>query len=134
MRDQHQYRCSSAPEGKADILVSEQENKFPDQPAVAPQPSSSADPPAGGKLPLAIGAVAAGVLLFGGMRLSAAGPSLASIQDMSIPIDVALANGKPTVLEFYAKYVCAISQIPCQDCYLRIPVKYPNLLLPAFAL
>lgn len=42
-------------------------------------------------------AVAAGPLLGGG-------PSLAQLEQQSVPLEVALSNKKPTVIEFYASW------------------------------
>lgn len=42
-------------------------------------------------------AVAAGPLLGGG-------PSLAQLEQQSVPLEVALSNRKPTVIEFYASW------------------------------
>ncbi len=39
-----------------------------------------------------------------GRLLAAGGPTLATLEQMSVPLEVALANGKPTVMEFYADW------------------------------
>ena len=66
--------------------------------AVAAEPSSS---PNGGML--ALGAVASAAVLFAVSRGGDA-PTLATLEKMSTPLEVALANDKPTVLEFYASW------------------------------
>ena len=47
---------------------------------------------------------AVGVALFAGTRLAGESPTLASLAAKSVPLDVALANGKPTLIEFYADW------------------------------
>lgn len=69
---------------------------------VAPISTSSSS--SGGKTGLAGGAVAAGVALFLASRLLTGGPSIAALEQEAIPLDVALSNGKPTVVEFYASW------------------------------
>jgi len=53
---------------------------------------------------LAGGAVAAGVALFLATRLLTGGPSMAALEQQAVPLEVALSNGKPTVVEFYASW------------------------------
>lgn len=77
-------------------------------PAVAPassnsQNNSQSNSP-NGNTGLAGGAVAAGVALFLATRLLSGGPSIAALEQEAIPLDVALSNGKPTVVEFYANW------------------------------
>jgi thiol-disulfide isomerase/thioredoxin len=74
----------------------------------APGPSSPAL--------LAGAAIALGVLAFGATRLGGAGPSLAQVASSSTPLEVALANGRPTVVEFYANY--------CEVCRELAPTTY----------
>lgn len=62
---------------------------------------SGDDPSSSGRI-IAGMAVAAGVALFFSTKLANPGPSLAALEQDAIPLDVALRNGKPTVMEFYA--------------------------------
>lgn len=70
-------------------------------PATPPAASSSSS---SGNTGLAGGAVAAGVALFLATRLLTGGPSIAALEQEAIPLDVALGNGRPTVVEFYASW------------------------------
>lgn len=58
-------------------------------------------------------AVALGVGLFVATRLDGSTPTLATLQADSLPLDVALANPKPTLLEFYATW--------CETCREMVP-------------
>lgn len=71
-------------------------------PAAAPPVAAPAEPSSSGKGLLAGGAVGLGVALFLAARLTVGGPSFAALEADSVPLDAALTNGRPTVLEFYA--------------------------------
>jgi thiol:disulfide interchange protein len=64
-------------------------------------------------LAIALVAIALAVVLFLGQRLQAGGTSLARQASAALPIDVALANGKPTLMEFYADW--------CTSCQAMAP-------------
>ncbi|GAX85580.1 hypothetical protein CEUSTIGMA_g12995.t1 [Chlamydomonas eustigma] len=53
---------------------------------------------------IALGAVMAAVIAFTAGRLVSGEPSLAMLENQAVPLDVALSNGKPTVMEFYANW------------------------------
>jgi thioredoxin-like negative regulator of GroEL len=53
---------------------------------------------------IAIAAVGLAIALFFGLRLQNADASLAAQAQAATPIEVALANGKPTLMEFYADW------------------------------
>lgn len=69
-----------------------------------------------GKGLLAGGAVGLGVALFLAARLTVGGPSFAALEADAVPLDMALQNGRPTVLEFYADW--------CEVCRELLPVTY----------
>jgi thiol-disulfide isomerase/thioredoxin len=79
----------------------------------APTPSASPQSKNG---ILAGGAVGLGVGLFLAARLSIGGPSFAALEAGSVPLDTALASGRPTVLEFYADW--------CEVCRELLPQTY----------
>lgn len=54
---------------------------------------------------LAVGAIASAVVLFAASRMGGPEvPTLATLEQMSTPFEVALSNNKPTVIEFYANW------------------------------
>ena len=53
---------------------------------------------------MAAGAALAAAAAFTAARLFSGGPSLASLERQSVPLEVALRNEKPTVIEFYANW------------------------------
>jgi thiol:disulfide interchange protein len=57
---------------------------------------------------LAVGAMVLAVALFLGVRAQQSAVSLASLAAQSVPLEVALANDRPTMIEFYADW--------CQTC------------------
>jgi thiol-disulfide isomerase/thioredoxin len=58
---------------------------------------------------IAGGAVAAGVAFFAATRLLSGGPTLEALQADAIPLNDALRNSKPTLVEFYANWCAPIA-------------------------
>lgn len=53
---------------------------------------------------IAATAIVLGVVLFLGVQQKNQAPSLSALAESATPIDVAIANGKPTLIEFYADW------------------------------
>lgn len=53
---------------------------------------------------IALTAIVLGVVLFLGVQTQTQTPSLAALAETSTPIETALGNGKPTLVEFYADW------------------------------
>lgn len=93
----------------------------------APEQASADSPPPqplSGRL-LASTAVGIGVAAFLATRFASGAPSLSSLEKASVPLDTALANGKPTLLEFYANW--------CETCRESAPEVFkvpPNFTPP----
>ena len=68
-----------------------------------------------GKL-LAAGAVGFAVAAFLFSRFGTGVPSLGTLEQASMPLDTALANGKPTIMEFYASW-CEICRESAPEVY-----------------
>jgi thiol:disulfide interchange protein len=63
---------------------------------------------------IALAAIALSVALFLGLRTQNTSASLTVLAERSIPLEVALQNGKPTLLEFYANW-CTSCQAMAAD-------------------
>ena len=87
------------------------------QPSTSYQADGGGGGGGGGGAWLAAGAVALGAVAFFGLRLTGSGaPSLATLQRAAVPLEAALASGRPTVLEFYAGW--------CEVCRELAPMTY----------
>ncbi|UWU46973.1 Thiol-disulfide isomerase or thioredoxin [Limnospira platensis C1] len=63
---------------------------------------------------IALVAIVLSVLVFWGFRTNATSISLTELATESTPLEVALSNGKPTLMEFYANW-CTTCQAMAED-------------------
>ncbi|GAB1540880.1 thioredoxin family protein [Scytonema sp. NUACC21] len=63
---------------------------------------------------VAIVAIVLSVVLVVGLRTETTSASLTQLDEQSTPLDVALANGKPSLMEFYANW-CTVCQKMAPD-------------------
>jgi thiol-disulfide isomerase/thioredoxin len=63
---------------------------------------------------IAMVAIALSVALVLGLRTETGSVSLANLDEMSIPLEVAVSNGKPSLVEFYANW-CTVCQKMAPD-------------------
>lgn len=98
-----------------DFQTSKSDNSSPD--LDAPPPAQLADTVSEMDQPnnslLAGGAVGFGIGLFLFTRVFTGGPTFADLEAQATPYDIAQLNGKPTVIEFYAKW--------CEVCREMLP-------------
>ncbi|CAG9461756.1 unnamed protein product [Pedinophyceae sp. YPF-701] len=105
---------------RAGRLVVRAEEQEASPAAEAAPTTSAASPPdsssSSGGLIAGVSALA-GIGLFAATKLSAGGAAtLATLEAASVPLDVALSNGSPTVVEFYADW--------CKVCNEMAPMTY----------
>ena len=75
---------------------------------------------------IAIVAIALGVSLFLGLKTDSTSVSLAELGKTAIPLEVAVSNGKPSLVEFYADW-CTVCQKMTPD-MAKLREKYNNNL------
>jgi thiol-disulfide isomerase/thioredoxin len=63
---------------------------------------------------VAVAAIGLGIALFLGVQTQTQVPSLANLAEEATPLDLALTNGKPTLMEFYADW--------CTSCQVMAPM------------
>ncbi len=85
-----------------------------DSPNLAPQKSESTNGTRLRNFVIAMVAIALTVALFLGLRTQTPEASLAKLDQGSTPLEVALTNGKPTLMEFYADW-CTVCQKMAPD-------------------
>jgi thiol-disulfide isomerase/thioredoxin len=85
-----------------------------DNVSATPSATTNLPPSRTRNLIVAIAAVVLSVLVFVGFRTQAATPSLSALAETATPYAVAQANGKPTLLEFYANW-CTTCQAMAGD-------------------
>ncbi|HEY9650176.1 MAG TPA: thioredoxin family protein [Coleofasciculaceae cyanobacterium] len=86
-------------------------------PDSAPTPSQKPEATTGTRIRnflIALVAIALGVLLFLGLQTETGATSLEAQAEESVPLEVALSNGKPTFMEFYANW-CTSCQAMAKD-------------------
>jgi len=76
-----------------------------DDTEASPIPIIPTAPPSVPKLPLALGAVALGAAVFVATRgLGTGAVTFETLQSDAVPLSTALANRRPSVIEFYASW------------------------------
>lgn len=105
-QQRHIYCHSSEPDASTGVSTADASPSIPQapQPTTAQPSQTLQSNESSTNAGLAGGAVAAGVALFLATRLLSGGPSLAALEQDAVPLDVALSNGRPTVVEFYANW------------------------------
>ncbi len=85
-----------------------------ESPVVAPEHSESNIGKRVRNLLIVLVAIALSVALFLGLKTQTNSVSLTALDEESIPMEMALSNGKPTLMEFYANW-CTVCQAMAPD-------------------
>ncbi|WP_250123898.1 thioredoxin family protein [Chroococcidiopsis sp. CCMEE 29] len=85
-----------------------------ESPVVAPEHTESNIGKRVRNLLIVLVAIALSVALFLGLKTQTNSVSLTALDEESTPIEVALSNGKPTLMEFYANW-CTVCQAMAPD-------------------
>ncbi|MFN5874480.1 MAG: thioredoxin fold domain-containing protein [Aphanizomenon flos-aquae DEX188] len=75
---------------------------------------------------IAIVAIALGIVLFLGLKTDSTSVSLMDLSKTAIPLEVAVSNGKPSLVEFYADW-CSVCQKMTPD-MAKLRKQYENSL------
>jgi thiol:disulfide interchange protein len=78
---------------------------------------------------IALSAVVLAVVLFLGMRVQTQKPSLTALATASVPLDSALVNGQPTLLEFYADWCTSCQAMAADMTMLKQQYKDVNFVM-----
>lgn len=107
---------STSTSAPSDLQTRQHEQQLPSPPTnLSDAPDTQQGAGSSGGL-LAGGAVGLGVAVFLAVRLAGGTPSFASTERAGVPLDTALSNDRPTVLEFYAPW--------CEVCRELVPQTY----------
>lgn len=97
---------------------------LPESPVMSQEQSESTVGTRVRNLLIVLVAIALSVALFLGLRTEANSVSLSMLDKQSTPLEVALGNGKPTLIEFYANW-CTSCQAMAPD-MAQLKQQYPD--------